>query len=177
MEKQSRNKTPERTPSPLDLLPPEPLLEQYEKAIGSLVMRLSLSHFILEAHLCFLIGIDLECGRVLTEDLPLKSLINRVGRAASAKLRQPEDIRTLKAILKGLDAVNDKRNRLVHALWYFTDRDQPFFIPKKGKPVDQEAPSVEEVKKLVDAVETLLNDLLNFVEKQKSRNSASGLNS
>ena len=160
----------------LDLLPPEPLLEQYEKALGSLVMRLSLSHFILEANLCFLMGIDVESGRVLTEDLPLTSLINRVSRAATAKLRQPEDIRTLKAILKGLNAVNEKRNRLVHALWHFTDSDQPFFIPKKGKPVDQEAPSVEEVKKLVDTVETLLNDLLNFVVKQKSGNSASGLN-
>ena len=75
----SSMETPDAKPS--DALPvSEDLMRQYEQVLGALTIRVSYFHFILEKELWLRLGLDDEAGRVLTENLQLANLVDRLQR-------------------------------------------------------------------------------------------------
>ena len=141
-------------PSPLDLFPQQPAIEQ---AIGRLVMRLSFVHFLLEINLCSLLGIEAEKGRILTEDLPFSRLVNRFLRAVKTRNPQPEVLRQFKELLRGLEETNEKRNVLVHAFWTFPENGPPLLVLKKGKIASVDAPTLNEILEMVNATDRFID--------------------
>lgn len=157
MKGQLKKKMVDHIPSPLDLFPQEPAIEQ---AIGMLVMRLGFVHFLLEINLCSLLGIEPEKGRILTEDVPFSSLMRRFLRAVKTRNPQPEVLKEYKDLLKGVQEINEKRNRLVHAFWTFPENGPPLLVPKKGKIASVEAPTHMEILEMVNATDRFIDGFI-----------------
>ena len=135
---------------------PEPILIQ--AAVGSLVMNLSYVHFVLEINLWSLLGINQNSGRVLTEDLPFKSLMQRFMRTIQLKNPSTQVSDRLKKAFSQLDRVNAKRNKIVHGFWTFPEGAAPLLIPKKG-PVTQEiAPTLTKLADLNGEIDRFLQE-------------------
>lgn len=162
MKKPPHKEAAELNPSPLDLLPQQLLIQQ---VLGALVIRLSYAHFILELNLCSLLGIDAEKGRVLTEDLPLSKLASRFLRTVKEKTPQPEILKQFKKILKDLEGINEKRNRLVHGFWTFPDDGPPLLVPKKGPITSVKAPALNEISDLVNATDLFTQEFFKCMNR------------
>lgn len=135
---------------PLEQLPDQVLIKTI---VGALVMRLSYLHFVLEINLWSILGIDEGSGRVLTEDLPFKSLIHRFERTIRLKNPSTEVSDRLKKAFAQLEKVNDKRNKIVHGFWTFPGDGSPLLIPKKGPVTQMIAPTVTELAYLIKETE------------------------
>jgi hypothetical protein len=122
MKRRLQKKMVDPIPSPGDLFPQQPAIEQ---AIGRLVMRLSFVHLLLELNLCTLLGVEPEKGRILTEDLPFSSLVRRFLRAVKTKNPHPDVLKQFDKLLKGLQKTHEKRNSVVHAFWTFPENGPP----------------------------------------------------
>lgn len=127
-------------------------------AVGTLVVKLSYIHFVLETNLWSLLGIDSHSGRVLTGDLPFKSLIERFKRTLQLKNPTPKVLNRLNIAFRQLEKINDERNKIVHGFWTFPKDSSPLMIPKKG-PITQEiAPTVIKIIEQVEGAEQFLKE-------------------
>ncbi|NGZ10202.1 MAG: hypothetical protein CV088_12575 [Nitrospira sp. LK70] len=127
-------------------------------AVGTLVVKLSYIHFVLETNLWSLLRIDPDDGRVLTQDLPFASLIAWFKSTLKLKNPSPKLLNRFNKALDQLDKINIERNRIVHGFWTFPKDGSPLIIPKKG-PVTQEiAPTVIQILEQIEGAEKFLNE-------------------
>lgn len=148
--------------SAIDLVPAQPLMEH---AIGTFVMRLSFLHVVLEINLWSLMGINQTNGRILTEDLPLSKLTQRIYQVVKEKNPKPETLKDLKKILKELEKVNEERNRLAHGFWSFPDNGPPQIILKKGPLVSKNAPTYLDIRLWIERADKFLDDFTRCISK------------
>ncbi|MBC7838797.1 MAG: hypothetical protein H7Y39_09210 [Nitrospiraceae bacterium] len=128
-------------------------------------MRLSFVHFILELNLWSVLGIDPECGRVLTEDLPLVNLANRLYRTVQTKNPQPDTLKQLRKALNELEKINKERNTLVHGFWTFPKDGLPSIVPKKGQVISKNAPTYSEITRLIEATDRFTEEFFKCMTK------------
>ena len=127
-------------------------------AVGTLVVKLSHIHFVLEANLWSLLKIDSDVGRVLTQDLPFSSLIARFKNTLKLKNPSPELLARFNKAFDQLDKINIERNKIVHGYWTFPDDGFPLIIPKKGQVTQESAPTVIEILDQINGAENFLKE-------------------
>lgn len=162
MKNPPQNKPFDKIPPAFDLIPRQPLLEQ---AVGIFVMRLSFVHFILEINLWSLLGINTGCGRILTEDLPLTSLANRLYRTVQTKNPHPDTLKQLRKAMNELEKINQGRNALVHGFWTFPKDGPPSIVPKKGQVISKDAPTYSEIRRWIEDTDRFTEEFLKCMNR------------
>lgn len=143
---------------------PKKKVAAYQKALGALVIDLSLLHFLLERYFWTLTGNDEVSGGILTRNLTFAGLLEKMEEIAKHRIRDVAQLKTLVSILRDTAKLNEERNGLVHALWVIDDNEPVFCLRrKKGKP-DEVAPAPENIDELVQKV---LDVTIEFIDYKK----------
>jgi hypothetical protein len=103
----------------------ERLKGPHEKALGKLAMRFSLLHVVLERFSWEAWNLSPRSGSVLTKDLRVTHLVEKLEASAKDLIPKIDDRKKLLSILKEIERVAKKRNDFLHSLW----------IIREGEPV------------------------------------------
>ena len=88
----------------------------YERALGRLAISFSLLHYLLERIGWAFWGLHPEFAQILTKDLPIKHLAEKL-RASMKEIELDDNVYDkLSRILKKIEQLAEQRNDLLHAL-------------------------------------------------------------
>lgn len=156
------------------LFPEKGVRESYEKALGALVMKFSLLHFLLEDFSHDVFAINKQTASVVLSDLPLTSMIKKLRECAKHRMPHERDRREFLSILKRAERMAQQRNELMHALWIINE-GHPVFCYRRRSKAQSQAPSIGEINELTRSILVLTGDLLDFQERQSLSTLALGL--
>lgn len=138
----------------------------YQRALGSLAINFSLLHSYLEMFSWEVFAVDRQVGQILTKDLPTSKLIQKLRACCDCRTIKPKDRAELSELLKEIEKAAERRNELLHNLW-FIHEGQPAFCYKRGSREGKvhPAPSVSEITKFARSIEVLILMLQDFSAK------------
>ncbi len=140
------------------------LTAPYERALGKLSIRFSLLHSLVEEFGWRIWGLNSDVGAILTKDLPTKQLVKKIRDSAKLFFAKEAACRELVAILNKVEDVADRRNEFLHSIWH-TRNGQPIFISRKrGRLIDREAPSAEDIDDLTHEIMVLVSDFMQIAD-------------
>jgi hypothetical protein len=136
------------------------LTAPYERALGKLSIRFSLLHSLVEEFSWRIWGLNNDVGAILTKDLPTKQLVKKLRDSAKLVFAKEAACKELVAILNKVEDVADRRNEFLHSIWDIRN-GQPIFISRKrGRLLDREAPSAEDIDDLTRNIIVLVSDFM-----------------
>lgn len=137
----------------------------YEKALGKLAMRFSLLHVVLERFSWEAWNLSPSSGSVLTKDLRVTHLVEKLEASAKDLIPNIDDRKKLLSILKEIKRVAKKRNDFLHSLWIIREGEPVWcFSRTRGALVGPDAPSAKQINELCSAIIKVLTDFDRFKE-------------
>jgi len=146
------------------LLEARPAIEvAYERALGKLAIRFSLLHFFLERFGWVGWGVQEHIGKILTSNLPITHLVEKLRDSAETILSREDDQKELRSLLNRVEKVAQKRNELLHSIWLITD-GQPVscMSRKRGVLAHGDVPSVDDINEATLSIIRLIGEFLEF---------------
>lgn len=141
-----------------------PEKERYERALGKLAMRASLLHVVIEDIAWKIWGIHPDYRSLITVDLPLKPLIGKLQQTVKISGWKKELRISLKQLLSVSEALYERRNELLHALWVIRDGKPTFCYRRKNK-LNYLAPSVSNIERLATLLGQTSFEIMAFDEE------------
>lgn len=139
--------------------------EQYENCIGRIAMSFPLIHIVLERFAWTLWGLAEEFGSILTRDLPTRQLATKIMASLKEIDIDDEVQKELKALLKRVEQLSERRNDLFHSIWSLKD-GKPVLISRKTHFKNpKESPDLHALEELFNSVADLVDDLWTFSRK------------
>lgn len=133
---------------------------QYERALGRMSIRFSLLHSLVEEFAWRIWGLNSDVGAILTKDLPTKQLVKKLCDSAKLFFAKEAACKDLIAILKKVEDVAQRRNEFLHSIWVITNAKPIFISRKRGRLLDREAPSAEDIDDLSREIMVLVSDFM-----------------
>jgi len=147
------------------LFPYKGVEESYQKALGALVIRFSLLHYLLESFSREVFGMSIQTATIVLKDLPFTGLIERLRKCTRHRMWRKSDQNEFLSILERAQQTAEKRNEFTHALWLINE-GQPVFCYRRRKKEHSQAPSVGEINELTRSIILVTGDLMNFEKRQ-----------
>jgi hypothetical protein len=142
----------------------------YEKALGKLAIRFSLLHFLLEQFTWEIWRLDKDLGMILTKDLRVTHLAEKLCASAEHVILRRDDRRAFLSILNKVKKAANERNELLHSLWIITEGEPVFCISRKrGRLVGPDAPSADQINDLSKTILEIIGDFDDFKERRPLR--------
>ncbi len=152
---------------------PLPFKEQFEIALGRMIIRLSNLEFSIMSAISILTKLEVDTAINLLAGEHLPTLIKMLDSAFPYAIKDrkkelgDEALREFAAIVKRLDNVNTKRNYYVHRMWFLEDNPIAQTLRairgQKGKTViwDEQKITLNELSGLVVEINDVDRDLAN----------------
>lgn len=142
-------------------------LQAHEAKIGQIATVFSLIHTILERFAWSLWGLTEEFGSILTKDLPIKGLTEKILATLAEIHVEDQTAKRIKTLLKEVNTLAIQRNALMHSMWNF--KTNPPTLVGRKKPVSgkPDFSSIEEMTNLVDRMETVAEQLYVFTTENR----------
>jgi len=137
-------------------------------AVGHVVRQCSNLEGLLSIFIGDLIGAGKEIGQIITAGLSFKALSSLLSLLFRHRVNNNTTIDKLDKLLQRAQAMQDRRNQIVHATW--TAHDQPNVFSRmkmargaKGLRRDHEMLDLDKLETEIEKMQTIVNDLALFL--------------
>ena len=136
--------------------------QAYERALGRLARYFSILHYVLERFSWRIWRLRTEFAHILTKDLPIKQLSEKV-RASFKEIELDQKIQNeLRLILRKVEKLAQTRNDLLHALWKIEDGKPVEFRTRRDLHSSKTAPTPGMIDDLSESMLNTAMELLDF---------------